>query len=383
MTVASLTSVIGYRFYNEPQLDVGTIAPQTITAPRFVKVEDVKSTELKRQEARTGAAPVLMLNEAANQKIYRDLEHALAKGNEFRQRAGIFPFVKTSILSNTTQLYVRQTVETEWQEVLDTIRQPTTANQLLMRSVEPTLNEQLAVRPSLLNASQQQAIAELKAYRQSTTAQDLAILLEKIDKVRWNYLMAVSSLTEASNVEATAFYDLSLFSLSDSTWAQVQTEVTQITRRMVSQGIHPGLPKSLLQQAIQQQIGASIPPSIEPLVRKLLGTVLQPNLVKDPEQTKFLAEQAAQAVEPVMVTAEAGVVIVKAGEKISQPAFVLLDHFGLSRRAINWWALFGFGGLISAAVYIIWRVEHAFQLNLRRRDHWLLFLLTLSTPLLI
>ncbi|MCA2589798.1 MAG: hypothetical protein IM509_03330, partial [Microcystis sp. M31BS1] len=32
-TVGCLTSVVGYRFYNQPKLAVGTISPVTIIAP--------------------------------------------------------------------------------------------------------------------------------------------------------------------------------------------------------------------------------------------------------------------------------------------------------------------------------------------------------------
>ncbi|NJO66557.1 MAG: hypothetical protein HC832_03325 [Leptolyngbyaceae cyanobacterium RM1_405_57] len=59
LVVVSLTSAIGHRLYNEPQLDVNTIAPQTIRAPESASVVDTETTETQRQAARTGAVPVL------------------------------------------------------------------------------------------------------------------------------------------------------------------------------------------------------------------------------------------------------------------------------------------------------------------------------------
>jgi len=57
MTVVSFTSVMGNRYYNQPKLDVGKAAPQTIRAPFDATVEDAKTTEEKRKAARTGSVP--------------------------------------------------------------------------------------------------------------------------------------------------------------------------------------------------------------------------------------------------------------------------------------------------------------------------------------
>lgn len=112
-------------------------------------------------------------------------------------------------------------------------------------------------------------------------------------------------------------------------------------------------------------------------------TVIQPNLVQDPEQTKLRAEQAARAVEDVVVEIRRGEVIVPQGERITQADFVLLDHFGLSRRRINWWGLLGFSSLVSAAAVIFLLVEQRSHSSLRPRDHLLVLLLALSAPGLI
>ena len=61
--IISLTSIVGYRFYNQPQLTVGKISPVTIKAPRAGKFEDTKTTLEKRQEVQTGIVPILKQNE--------------------------------------------------------------------------------------------------------------------------------------------------------------------------------------------------------------------------------------------------------------------------------------------------------------------------------
>jgi putative nucleotidyltransferase with HDIG domain len=106
-------------------------------------------------------------------------------------------------------------------------------------------------------------------------------------------------------------------------------------------------------------------------------------LVKDEEQTRLRAEQAAQQVEPEMVSIRKDEVIVRAGNEITTADFALLDHFGLSRRGIDWSGLIGFGVLVSGAIGVFWFIERKFHPGMRRRDRLLIWLLTLTTPLLI
>ena len=60
VAVVSLSSTLGHRFYNQPKLDVGTKAPQTIKAPASVSIPDDKTTEEQRKAARSGAVAILM-----------------------------------------------------------------------------------------------------------------------------------------------------------------------------------------------------------------------------------------------------------------------------------------------------------------------------------
>ena len=60
LSIIALTSVVGYRFYNQPQLTVGKISPLTITAPYAAEFEDTKTTLEKRKEVQTGIIPILL-----------------------------------------------------------------------------------------------------------------------------------------------------------------------------------------------------------------------------------------------------------------------------------------------------------------------------------
>jgi cyclic-di-AMP phosphodiesterase PgpH len=379
LVVVSLTSAIGHRFYNEPQLDVNTVAPQTIRAPESASVVDLETTATRRQEARTGAVPVLMVDQAVNQEIYQALQRLFARGDELRQQAGPLPYVETAVLSTSTQRYLRQAQEWEWRSILASLN---SGSQATASRPRPDSSEFQA--PGVrAGSSQQLAIIELQAYQQNASAEDFSALREVISRARQRYTTAAEALESTLKDEQSKFYDPSFFNLTDAEWSSTKSGIRQALERILLQGIPPGLPDSLLENAVRAQLDLAIPSASKPLASKILMNAVRPNLVQDPEQTRLLADQAAEAVEPEIVEIRRGEVITQAGEPISQSDFVLLDHFGLSRRGVNWLGVIGFGGLVTGGVAIFLLVERRFHPGLRRRDHFLVFLLTLTTPLLI
>ncbi|GAB4384237.1 MAG: HDIG domain-containing protein [Elainellaceae cyanobacterium] len=378
LAVVSLTSAIGYRFYNEPELGVGTIAPQTLQAPAAARVVDTKTTEANRKAARTAAIPILMVDQATNQEIYQSLQRLIERGNELRQQAGLFPFVETSVLSTRTQQYLRQSEEWEWRAVLSAVEGTSLPSPTLSASPETTVED-----AGSSGSAQQLAILELQSYRRSYSGEDLSALKEVINRARRRYAAAVASLATETPGEFNRIYDRSLLSLTDTEWERTQAGILLVLQRILAQGVAPGIPDSILKAAIEVQVRSELPTPAAGIASQILLTVIQPNLIQDPDQTKQRAEQAAQAVENVVVEIRQNEVIVRAGDPITQSEFVLLDHFGLSRRRINWAGLLGFAILVSGSVAIFLLIERKVHPGLRRRDHLLLLLLTLSVSLIV
>ena len=377
ITVISITSAFGQRFYDQPQLNVGKISPQTIQAPADANVIDTKATEEKRKAARTISITVLTADSRINDQIHQDLQAAFSKGSAFRQLAGAHPFVETKTLSTQTQRYLRQVEEGEWRGVLAALQEKAPTKQVPGKPAVPIPNLTIA------NPAQGQAIAELQAYRRSGTSQTLAALLNKVTETRRLYAAAIAALQDPAMAQSGNVYDASLLELSDVEWEQLQLQTTQATERILAQGISPGLPQSLLENAVNLQVQAGISPS-RAISAKLLLTTLQPNLIKDEEQSNLKAEQAAQEVKPEIVSVRQGEVIVSAGQPITEREFVLLDSFNLSLRGTNWVGFIAFGVVVSGAVGLFWFVDRRFHAKgLRNRDYVLVWLLTLSTPLLV
>ncbi len=374
MAVVSLTGVLGHRFYNQPQLNVNTTAPETIKAPRAARVEDTKATLANRQTARKVTTPVLMIDLAVNRQIGQLLQKSLLQGNELRQIAGDFPWAETSILSTSTQVYLRSCSDWEWQQVLARVndnKSPFQAKNTASSSPQSINNDAIAA-----------AVTQLSAYRFKATGQKFSTLIDTISQFRQRYAHALT-LSQLETATLTTVYKSSLLNLSNTDWEKTQTGIRTSAELILAQGIAPGLPSQILQEAVNLQVRSHVPPASVALATHILLTVLKPNLKVDEAQTERQSEQAAAAVQPVFVRVKKGEVIVLGGERISQTDFVLLDHFGLSRRRINWWGLFGLGIMVTGAVSIFDLTARRFTPKLRQGDRLLILLLTLSTPLLI
>lgn len=377
LAVVSLTSVMGGRFYNQPQLDVDTVAPQTVRAPFDALVEDSKTTAERRKEAQRGAQPVLMIDQSVTERISQNLEKSLDAVEELRTNSGVFPFVKTDVLSIATQRYLRQSKEWEWRAILAFSDIDNHVNGFDSQAKPPTPAE------NSLNVAFVEAVSELQSYRQQSSEQEFSALIESISAARQQYAQVLPQLSEYLSPEFSSLDDVSVLDLSDQDWQKTRIVIKQAASRILTQGIVPGLPPNLIQEAVKVNLSSLMPQEAQPLAKYLLVRVLEPNLIENKELTKLIAEQAAEKVEPMMVSVRQGDVIVTAGETITQTDFVLLDYFDLSRRGINWPGLMGFGGLVTTTVGIFALVQRRVHPKWRRRDYILVLLLTLSMPISI
>ncbi len=390
--VICLTSAIGTRFYNQPRLAVGTPAPTTIVAPRTARFPDYKTTEEIRKAAQRGAIPVLKIDPDRTEQIQKNLQQYLDQGNELREIAGVFPFAPTQILSESSQLYLRKASPWEWLTILAQVRQdqsPETKQNAPTPSVteKESNNVSIIVRWALNNRMLtelgNQALAELKLYRQQSDSESFNYLINTIIDVRKRYPHAIAALSPGKPNSLASIYDPTFFNLSDGEWEITQQGIQRVAKLILAQGIPEGLPPEVLNNVLELQLRDQVPLAAESLAKQILTRTLRPNLTEDLEATSRRAKQAVAEVQTIYVSINAGEVIVTAGEIIEANDLVLLDGFGLSQRGINWMGLIMLAGGVGLAVGIFWFVENRSYSPLRRRDHLLILLLTLSTPLLL
>lgn len=389
MALASLTGGIGHRFYNDPQSAIGTPASQAWYAPEGARVLNPEATQARQAAARTESVKVLRMDETVNQRASAELESLLKEGDRLRQILGADPYLDTAVLSSTSQRYLRALPDWEWLSVLEMARRlsqqqqlrssasANATNPLLLRQLNQ-LNQQLSAQasPLQLHAASELSRLQLRA-KAGNRRLSLFQVSQAIQQAQVRYRQAQE---ERSSLLQSAAYTQAFFDLSSEQWQQVRQAVQQAKRRLLAGGITQGLPPELQRGAVLAQLDGLADGPAREQAAALLLSVLEPNLVVDAEQTRLQAEQAANQVEPVYLSVLKGSLIVRAGQAISYEDFLVLDHFGLTQRRINWPGLAGLAMLVGGGLALFYTVQVRARPGMRARDHLLVLLLSLTVP---
>jgi len=395
LTVLLLTAILGQRFYNQPALTVGTIAADNFIAPYDATLPDMITTEENRQAARSGSIIVLQIDQEKTQAILEEANGILGQGSTLRQQAGDIPYLSTAQLSSRTQQYLRQAPTNDWEEIWQLAQLSELTNTVL----EEGTSGLLQVRINNLGTNQRIALRELVRLRERAPFQSMTAVRSQIETNRQQYITTKPKLQDLSTRDGLRPLDARLFDLGDADWQAVQAASRLVLNRMLTQGIHEGMPTDLWQQAIDSQLQGTLrlpnqtalnrddlldqETTAKEIAAKIISAVLQPNLIEDQEQTRVRAEQVENEVKTVTVSIEQGNAIVNKGETITQGDFVLLDHFKLTQRRFNWLGFSGFGVLVSVGIGILLWIDHWQAGGLRQRDHLLVLCLIMSVAALM
>lgn len=362
VSVAALTSVIGHRFYNEPQLTIGTVATETIKAPDSAQAPDPIATAAAREAALREAISVYMVDPSLTANIQADLEAYLTDIQTFRDSAGKFPYAPTKILSPAVQHFLRQQNTGDFQTLLKQVNATT-----------PTSTAWLKTQDA------QAAIQALRRYRaQEKDGAQWSNLMQQITESQQQYQAALGDVPPRLQ----EFSSSILLEFTEPEWAMAQKRLRATLKRILTQGIPPGLPAAVMQKTVTLQL-QDYPARVQSLGRKILPLVLKPNLSIDPTGTLRQREIIAEQIPTILIPIRKDEIIVKAGEKISQSDFAVLEHFGLSRRGINWLGIIGTMAAVSGGIGVFLVVQHRCRLDFGRRDYLLVLILSASASLLI
>jgi len=334
LVISILTALVGERFYNQPQLSVNSVAPETIKAPKSQNFIDWEATLEKRKESQSSIVPVIERNTYLTRSILSNLEQKLNLFTKFRQQAGGFPFFSTELLSLKSQEYLRKCNDEQWNYFK-------------------------------VNTFNQEFHKKLKSSD-----------LDKLEQIRNIYKATLKEMLALSNEDL----DYPIFlDIENSKWIELNRQIKAATKMILIQGLPPGLSGELLRETL----GLHLQQLTNPLKNETTNFLVnylknKSNLSEDKLATQRLTQQAANSIKPITIHIDKGQTIVEAGRVITTKEFSILDSFKLSRRTINFIGL-AFGGLfvtISVALLIILSplVHH----SLRRRDCILFCILSLS-----
>jgi membrane-associated HD superfamily phosphohydrolase len=371
--------IVGIKFYDQPALYVGSIAPKDIIAPTTVRVVDQDTTERRRRAARNGS--ILTMDSSTNDYVAASLSNLLARITDIRREAGPLPFVPTSNLSTSTQLYLRQTNDANWLTIRTLLLEEGSHISKSEISEGVTFED---LPSQTFDIDSKRAYSELIRFRQRSNRLETENLVSSIDKSRqlyqtavanWNLLISQMVTTQIDDeLQATKI----LFEASDRDWQETQIGIRNASEKILAQGIPQNLPPEIIAQAVRLHVRESVPPRMHSLSTKILLSVLQPNLFNDPD---FQPEMADQTIEPVFIEVNKGDLIVRAGEPISHRQFVLIDHFNLSQRYFDY---IGFGTyylLVLGGVLGFFLFERWGGYGLRGKDYLIIFVLIITVSI--
>ncbi|HEY9826860.1 MAG TPA: HDIG domain-containing metalloprotein [Stenomitos sp.] len=370
IALATLTGTIGYRYYNEPQITINSLAPQTIYAPKTVLVEDKMATLTARKAARQSALNVFALSQAATETIESDLVNVLSAAQALRNLAGPLPYLSGQMLSADVQRHLRRMDRAQLSDLIQSVE-----------SADPSI--QSPARYDALPSFKQAWIELRRIYQQPQGQQKWTQLCTAVRQANERYQSAQRSTTD----RLAAIQIEPILDIPDREWQQLAPKLQLTLHRMLAQGLAPGLPPQVAANAVAVQV-SDWQPLYQQVAKQVLPAVLRSNLILDPVETLRQQEQAAQQTSPIMVQIRAGDVIVQHNQRVSSADFALLDYFNLSRRMPNFGGLFAtLAGVTSAIVLFRWLRQRYYEGETRRcwsyRDDLLVLLLALSVPLMI
>jgi cyclic-di-AMP phosphodiesterase PgpH len=369
LALLTLTGTIGYRFYNEPQLTINTRSPQTIYAPQTIVVEDKIATAAARKAAKQSALNVFALSQPLTEAIENDFSTLIAQAQALRTLTQPFPFLPTTTLSTETQIALRRMSLPQLEA-------------LLKDAEDRSGSTHNSVGDS--SSDRQRVLAELSAaYRKLGTTPQWEKMRQAVLQTHERYALAQRSVAaQLANLQVEPILDL-----PDSDWEPLQKKLKIVLRRMLSQGVAPGLLADVTKSAVATQVSDWSLPHQKAAIQ-LLPVVLRSNLVIDPAETLRQQEQAAQQIFPIQVSIRKNEVIVWKNQSITSANFALLDSLNLSQRRVNIEGLVVTSLAVAVALGLFaWMRRRYYQRWSHQRwchgDTALVLILALSVPLMI
>lgn len=343
------TAAHGYRYYNEPQITVGSTAPETVRAPYAADIVDREATTAREDKLRREAEQVLLVDEVANLAMRDELDRLWADVNRIAAAAGPFPFVGIDVLSIETQAHLQSIPEADWQRL------------------KRALSGDREARNAIESATDRQAWRELRGLSRGDTDDVYREVESQIEQVRQRFRQAAVELRQL---------ELSprVLGWTNDERAQAEGEMRQALRRLQAIGIAPGLPREMRQRGIAVHL-ETLPPPLQLETGDWMRRLLQSNLNVDRQRTQAQIDADIAALAPVMIPVATGDLIVRAGQTITPKMFAILDAYQLTQRRINAIALMRLAGLLAAAAVAMVALEKRLKRNLRDRDRLLLALM--------
>lgn len=173
-----------------------------------------------------------------------------------------------------------------------------------------------------------------------------------------------------------------LVSVSDESWARIEAESRRLLMAVMNGEVRP---ENVA--AAKESLFGLANPSLNPTERQLAITLARPfiraNVQVDEERTKAAREAAAEQVEPVLVTVQAGQVIVRDGDVVTPEVVEKLEYFGLLAPQQSWQQFVGLLGVLVLITAGLTFSLHHFLRHTRQMRQLLLIAVMVVIPVIL
>ena len=175
-------------------------------------------------------------------------------------------------------------------------------------------------------------------------------------KIRW--LQAIPELHLTENQAA------NILDLTDDEWSEVAKEALRILGAVMQQEIREG-EEQKARRSVPSRISLQLNENQADAVEALVSGLIVANTFYNEEATQKAREEAAQSVQPIQRNIEAGEVLIREGEIVTDLDIEALKKAGVLQRARTWsdYLAAGFFAIILDGVLIAF-------VGFRRRDFW-------------
>ncbi len=174
-------------------------------------------------------------------------------------------------------------------------------------------------------------------------------LLTQLDAIRAQRGTDLAAATQQaqSALEGLGAEDAQLLvSLSDASWGRIEGEARRLLASVLSGEVRSDNVAQIKEQ-LPDRVSIELNPVERRLVVVLVRSFIRPNVRVDEQATRAAREAAAAAVSPVMVTVQAGQVIVRDGDPVTPEALEKLEYFGLLSPRQSWPEFLGLLGVLA------------------------------------
>ncbi|WP_218082787.1 HD family phosphohydrolase [Anthocerotibacter panamensis] len=351
--LSSLLCALGWRMVNEPQLTVGSFAPETILAPTDAVVIDQEATTVARENVRQQSIQIFQNLEDRNGRVLQRLEGTLQEGDGLFASLGALPYMNTALVSTAHQQALRALSSATWSALKANLSESDPPD-----SLDPDL------------------IKTLERLSQNRPAPVVAEALAQIEEAQTRYRTAMRLLASAP-----ASFTPETLELTPQQWEQVRQSSVQVSRQLLAVGIIPGLPEELRLRGINALIDPRINGISRRLITDLVSAVVEPNLKVDRFASLIATDLQAQSVSPVTIPIKQGQLLIQQGQPVTPRLFAILDQLSLTKRQVNGWGVFGLASLLLTMAMAFRWGQKLLQVSLQLKDLGLLQVLALTTAL--